>query len=391
MELSQRAQAIKPSPSMQTAAKAAALRAQGRDIIGLSAGEPDFPTPEHIQQAAIRAMKAGQTKYTLVDGTIDVRQAVVDKFQRENHLRYQLHEVIVSSGAKHSIFNVMAAILNPGDEVIIPAPYWVSYPDVAKIFGAVPVEVVGDKSHALKITPEKLAAKITPKTKLLMLNSPSNPSGAVYSKKELQDLATVLLQHPQVFIISDDIYEHILWTDEPFCNIVNACPELKERTAVINGASKAYAMTGWRIGYTGAPEYIVKAMKKIQSQSTSAPCSISQAATVAALNGPQDCLSEMLVAFKTRHDHVVKRLNEIPGFECAPASGAFYAFPHIEGAMQALGLPSDVAFAEHLLDQAEVAIVPGSAYGTPGYLRLSYATNIDTLDKALDRISKALR
>lgn len=389
--LSNRINSIKPSPTLAVTDKASALKREGRDIISLSAGEPDFDTPEHIKAAAGEAMQKGDTKYTAVDGTPALKQAIIDKFKRENQLNYTSKQILVSSGAKHSIFNLLGAVINPGDEVIIPAPYWVSYPDMVLLFDGKPVCVATSIESRLKITPEQLARHITPKTKLLILNSPSNPSGMNYSKAELKALGDVLVRHPQVLICSDDIYEHILWGKEPFSNLVNACPELYERTIVVNGVSKAYAMTGWRIGYAAGPEKIIGAMKKLQSQSTSNPCSIAQAAAVAALNGDHSCLQTMRQAFKERHDFLIARLNATPGFHCLSADGAFYAFPQVAGAIKTLGLQDDLAFSEYLLEKANVAVVPGSAFGMPGFIRLSYATSKKILEAALQRINSSLK
>jgi aspartate aminotransferase len=390
IKLSQRVQRVKPSPTLAVTARAKALRDAGEDIIGLGAGEPDFDTPEHIKEAAKLAIQNGDTKYTAVDGTAGLKQAVIDKFSRDNGLDYAPEQILVSVGGKQSFYNLAQAMLDEGDEVIIPAPYWVSYPDMVLLADATPVIVEAGIEQNFKITPEQLEAAITPKTRLLVLNSPSNPTGVAYSKAELAALGEVLLRHPQVLIATDDMYEHILWTNEPFVNIVMACPELYERTIVLNGVSKAYSMTGWRIGYAGGPARLIGAMKKIQSQSTSNACSIAQAAAQAALNGPQDCIAEMVTAFKQRHDMLVAALNELPGFSCLPSDGTFYAFPSVHEAMQALGSADDVAFSEALLTDAGVALVPGSAFGAPGHVRLSYATSMDNLTNAVSRISDRL-
>ncbi len=391
IKLSQRVQRVKPSPTLAVTARAKALRDAGEDIIGLGAGEPDFDTPEHIKDAARQAIENGDTKYTAVDGTAGIKQAIIDKFSRDNGLDYALEQILVSVGGKQSFYNLAQALLDEGDEVIIPAPYWVSYPDMVLLADATPVIVDAGIEQNFKINPEQLEAAITPKTRLLVLNSPSNPTGVAYSKAELRALAEVLLRHPQVLVATDDMYEHILWTEEPFANIVMACPELYERTIVLNGVSKAYSMTGWRIGYAGGPAKLIGAMKKIQSQSTSNACSIAQAAAQAALQGPQDCVSEMVTAFKERHDKLVAALNELPGFSCLPSDGTFYAFPDVHEAMQALGSADDVAFSETLLTEAGVALVPGSAFGAPGHVRLSYATSMDNLTNAVSRISDRLR
>jgi aspartate aminotransferase len=388
--LSQRVQNIKPSPTLAITARAKALTAAGEDIIGLGAGEPDFDTPDHIKQAAIAAIEAGQTKYTAVDGTPKLKAAVMRKFDRDNQLHYEPEQILVSCGGKHSFFNLAQALLNPGDEVIIPAPYWVSYPDMVILAGGIPVVVEAGIEHGFKITPEQLATAITPKTRLVVINSPSNPTGIIYSHAELRALGAVLRGHNDIIVTSDDIYEHISWNDEPFANIVNLCPDLMERAVVLNGVSKAYAMTGWRIGYAGGPAWLISAMKKIQSQSTSNPASISQAAAQAALDGDQGCIQTMITAFKTRHDYVVDRLNTIPGITCLPSQGAFYSFPDCREAMARLELADDLAFAEHLINEAGVAMVPGSAFGAPGYMRLSFATSQENLNKALDRITQAV-
>ena len=389
-QLSQRVQNIKPSPTLAITARAKALKAAGKDIIGLGAGEPDFDTPEHIKQAAIAAINAGQTKYTAVDGTPELKAAVARKFARDNKLNYAANQILVSCGGKHSFFNLTQALLNPGDEVIIPAPYWVSYPDMVTLAEGVPVIVEADIDAGFKITPEQLEAAITPKTRMMVMNSPSNPTGVTYSHAELQALGAVLEKHERVIVLSDDIYEHIYWNDEPFANIVTLCPKLVERSVVLNGVSKAYSMTGWRIGYAGGPAWLISAMKKIQSQSTSNPTSISQAAALEALDGDQACIQTMVTAFKARHDYVVDRLNNIKGLQCLPSQGAFYSFPNCQEAIAALGLVDDIAFAEHLITNSNVALVPGSAFGAPGYMRLSFATSMENLTTALDRIEQAI-
>ncbi len=391
IELAARVQRIKPSPTLAVTARAAELRAAGHDVIGLGAGEPDFDTPDHIKEAAVAALHQGDTKYTPVDGSRALKEAVAAKFQRDNALAYEANQILVSSGAKQCLFNAMAALLNEGDEVVIPAPYWVSYPDIALIFGAKPVIVSAGAESRFKITPEQLEAAITDRCRMVILNSPSNPTGTAYTKDELAALGAVLERHPKVVAVSDDIYEHILWRDEPFSNIVNAAPTLKERAVVVNGVSKAYAMTGWRIGYAAGPAPLIGAMKKIQSQSTSNACSISQAASVAALEGDQGCIAPMLEQFKSRHDFVVERLNAMPGVECMPCDGTFYCFPKVQAAMDRIGSKDDIAFAESLLNDAGVALVPGSAFGAPGYARISYATSMANLEQAMDRMDQALR
>jgi aspartate aminotransferase len=382
---------VKPSATLAITARAKELKAQGKDIIGLGAGEPDFDTPEHIKQAAIEAIHAGFTKYTAVDGTSSLKQAIIDKFQRDNGLHYQPNQVLVSCGGKQSFFNLAQALINPGDEVIIPAPYWVSYPDMVLLAEGKPVIVQAGLEQGFKITPAQLQGAITAKTRLVVLNSPSNPTGVAYTRAELLALGEVLLQYPDILIASDDMYEHILWADEPFSNIVTACPALYDRTVVMNGVSKAYSMTGWRIGYAAGPEWLLKAMKKVQSQSTSNPTSISQVAAEAALNGDQVCIAEMLGHFKARHDYVVAELNKIKGVNCLPSQGAFYSFPDMREAIAALdGINDDLELADYLLNEAGVALVPGSAFGQPGYMRLSFATSMENLSEALKRIGNRL-
>ncbi len=375
---------------MAVTSRAAQLRAEGKDVIGLGAGEPDFPTPLHIKQAAIAAINAGHTTYTAVDGTASLKQAIINKFKRDNALDYQPNQILVSCGGKQSFFNLSLAYLNPNDEVIIPAPFWVSYPDMVKIADATPIIVATEQKNRFKMTAAQLENAITENTKLVVINSPSNPSGVAYTKEELSALAEVLLKHPHILIATDDMYEHIIWSDEGFHNIVNVCPELYSRTIVMNGVSKAYSMTGWRIGYVGGPAEIIAAMKKIQSQSTSNPTSIAQYAAEEALNGSQDCIQDMLQAFKQRHRFVVDSLNQINGVSCIDSDGTFYAFPDFSQAMQQAGIEDDVEFAEKLLNKANVALVPGSAFGCPKHMRLSFATSMQNLEAALERIKQAL-
>ena len=388
--LSKRVQKVKPSPTLAVTARALALKAEGKDIIGLGAGEPDFDTPLNIADAGVDAIRKGITRYTAVDGTAELKDAIIAKFKRDNGLTYQRNQILVSSGAKQTCFNLCAALLDPGDECIIPAPYWVSYPDMALLADGVPVFINAGPSQGYKISPEQLAAAITPRSKMIFINSPSNPTGAAYTKAELQALGAVLSQHPQVVIASDEMYEHIYWAPEPFSSFVQANPSLYDRTVTINGVSKAYAMTGWRIGYCGGPKDIVAAMSTIQGQSTSNASSISQRASTEALNGDQTRVGEMNKAFKARHDFVVAGLNAIPGLSCLPGAGTFYAFANVEGAMQALGMKDDNAFAEYLLIQAGVAVVPGSGFGAPNHMRLSFACSMQTLEEALRRIGAAL-
>lgn len=391
IRLSARVQRVKPSPTLAVTAHAKALRDAGQDIIGLGAGEPDFDTPDHIKAAAIAAIQAGDTKYTAVDGTPALKRAIIGKFRRDNQLEYSPEHILVSVGGKQTFFNLVQALLDAGDEVIIPAPYWVSYPDMVLLADGAPVIIEAGIEQRFKVTPAQLEAAITDRTRLFVINSPSNPTGVAYSRAELEALGEVLRRHPQVLIASDDMYEHIVWSEEPFTNIVNACPDLYDRTIVMNGVSKAYSMTGWRIGYAGGPARLIGAMKKVQSQSTSNPASISQAAAQAALEGDQSCVTDMLKAFKQRHDYLVEALNGLPGISCLPGDGTFYAFPDIHDAMRAAGIEDDVEFAEKLLAEAGVAVVPGSAFGAPGYMRLSFATSLDTLQAAISRISDWLK
>jgi len=392
VSLSQRVQSIKPSPTLAVTNRAAELRASGLDIIGLGAGEPDFDTPEHIKEAAIKAIQNGQTKYTAVDGTPALKNAIIEKFRRENGFEFAANEILVSSGGKQSFFNLSLALLDPEDEVIIPAPYWVSYPDMVRITGAVPVIIEGSAEQRFKISAKQLEQAITPKTKLMVINSPSNPSGMSYSEEELGEIAKVLVQHPNILIATDDMYEHIQWTGKPFKNILNVCPELKERCIVLNGVSKAYAMTGWRIGYAAGPAKLIAAMKKIQSQSTSNPASISQAAALAALESGTEFVTPMVKAFKERHDYVVQRLNDMPNVSCLAADGTFYVFPDFSQVIESRDdITDDVDLAEFLINKANVAVVPGSAFGSPGHVRLSFATSLETLQEALDRIQKAVK
>ena len=394
--LSQRIGRIKESPTLAITEKASRLKSEGKDIIGLAAGEPDFDTPDFIKQAAIKAIQDGLTKYTPVTGLPSLKKAVAAKLLRENNLHYETNEIVVGVGAKQCIFNLCLSILNASDEVIIPAPYWVSYADITQLTGAKPVVVHCGIEQSFKITPTQLKAAISKKTKLVFLNSPSNPTGAVYSKTELRNIANVLLKHPHIYIGTDDIYEKINLNNEPFNNILMIEPKLKNRCIVLNGVSKAYSMTGWRIGYAAGPNNIITAMGILQSQSTSNPTSISQAAAEAALNSDQSCIIPMLNAFKARHAFVVNTINEISGINCIPAQGAFYSFPDAREAIKALHIAGkiktgdDIAFSEYLLDTTGVAVVPGSAFGAEGYFRLSFATSMKNLKEALTRIKQAI-
>ena len=385
--IANRMQAVKPSPTLVVAAKAEQMRAQGLDIINLGTGEPDFDTPEHIKKAAIEAIEAGYTKYTPVDGITPLKEAIRDKFKRDNGLDYALNQILVSVGGKQSCYNLCQALLNDGDEVLIPAPYWVSYPDMVLLAGGVPVTLHTTPAMRYKITPAQLAAAITPNTKLFFINSPSNPSGVAYTYEELKALGEVLKQHPQVIIATDDMYEHILWS-QPFVNILDACPELYERTIVLNGVSKAYAMTGWRIGYAGGPAPIISAMKTVQSQSTSNPCSIAQRAALKALTSGDETVHVMVKAFHERHDYVVQRLREMPGIDVIPADGTFYIFPSVQAIIERKGFANDIEFADQLLQKEGLALVPGSAFGCEGCIRLSFATSMDILRQALDRLQR---
>ncbi|MGH8443427.1 MAG: pyridoxal phosphate-dependent aminotransferase [Nevskiaceae bacterium] len=389
MDLSQRVSRIKPSPTLAVTAKAAELKAQGVDVMSLGAGEPDFDTPAHIKEAAHQAIRDGFTKYTAVGGIPGLKAAIAAKMKRDNALDYKPNQIVASTGGKQACYNLCQALLNDGDESIIPAPYWVSYPDMVLLAGGTPVFIPTTAATRFKITPEQLERAITRRTRLFWINSPSNPSGMAYTHAELRALGDVLRKHPQVVIATDDMYEKILWTPEPFANVINLCPDLHERTVVIHAASKTYSMTGWRLGWACGPAKLIAAMTDIQSQSTSNPNSIAQVAVEAALNGDQSCVAEMVKAFKGRHDRLVAGLNGIPGVKCVPGDGTFYAFPNVEGLMEKLGCKDDLALADVLLNKGRVAVVPGSAFGTPGYLRLSFATSDKVLAESVARI-KAL-
>ena len=388
--LSSSIQRIKPSPTIAVTQKARELKAAGRDVIGLGAGEPDFDTPDHIKAAAVSAIDAGYTKYTPIDGSAELKAAICRKFERENQLTFSSSQVLVTCGAKQALFNLCLALLGPGDEAIVPAPYWVSYPDMVRLADAEPVFIPAGIEQDFKITAAQLEAAITPRSRLLILNSPSNPTGASYSRGELQALGAVLARHPQIVIAADDIYEHIHWASQPFASFASACPTLADRTVTVNGVSKAYAMTGWRIGYAAGPRELITAMKTIQSQSTSNPCSISQAAAVAALDGDQAPVGQMAAAYKARHAYVVDALNAIEGLECRRGEGTFYAFPKVRDALDRLGMEQDVELVEYLLNTADLATVPGSAFGAPSYLRLSFACSMATLEEAMRRLKRAL-
>ncbi len=387
---------IKPSPTIAVSMKAAELKAQGKDIISLGMGEPDFDTPENIKQAAIEAIRKGDTKYTAVDGTAALKKAIIGKFKRENNLEYKPSEITVSTGAKQVIYNALVASLNAGDEVLIQAPYWVSYPDMVLLAGGTPVIVESSADNNFKMLPANLAAKITAKTKWLILNSPSNPTGACYSADELRALAEVLLQHPQVHILADDIYEHLIFDGLKFATIAEVEPRLKPRTLMVNGVSKAYAMTGWRIGYAAGPENLIKAMATIQSQSTSSPSSISQAAAVEALNGVQDYISSSRKVFESRRNTVVSMLNAIDGIDCNVPNGAFYVFPSCAGLVgkttpAGKKIENDNDFSAYLLEEALVAVVPGIAFGAASHFRISYAASEEFLQNSMQRIADACK
>lgn len=384
---------VKPSPTIAVTNKARELKAAGRDVIGLGAGEPDFDTPDNIKQAGIRAIENGETKYTAVDGIPELKQAVVEKFSRENGVSYDVSEISVAAGGKHIIYNALLATINPGDEVIIPAPYWVSYPDIALLAGGVPVFIEADASANFKLTPAQLEAAITDKTKWLIFNSPSNPTGAAYTAEEIKALTDVLLKYEHVWILADDIYEHLTYEGFQFKTLVAVEPALKSRTLTMNGVAKAYAMTGWRIGFAGGPQELIGGMRKLQSQSTSNPCSISQWASVEALNGPQDFIDERRAVFAKRRDLVVSMLNEAEGVHCPVPEGAFYVYPSVEGCMGRTSkggklLKTDEDFVSALLDEEGVAAVHGEAFGLSPYFRVSYATSTESLEEACRRIQR---
>lgn len=394
LQLSQRVQSIKPSPTLVVTAKAAELRAAGRDVIGLAAGEPDFDTPEHIKEAAIQALKDGFTKYTPVPGIPELRQAVVDKFKNDNGLDFEIAQTSVSTGGKQAIYNLLQALIGPGDEVLMPAPYWVSYPDMTLLAEGTPVVVKTKEKYGFKLRPEKLDKAITPQTKLLILNSPSNPTGEAYSVEELEQLGAVLLRHPHVMVMCDDIYEKLVYDGPSYPTLAQAVPALKERCIIINGVSKAYAMTGWRIGYAVGPVPLIKAMNTIQSQVTSGATSIAQKAAVAAMTGPQDVLDPMIKAFRERRDYVVKRVNTIPGMACRKPAGAFYNYINVDkliGKKDPDGnrIKSSIDLAAFFLSDAEVAVVPGVAFGLDPFFRISFATSMENLEEALNRLERS--
>ena len=381
---------VRSSPTGAVLALVTELRARGRDIISLGAGEPDFDTPKHIRDAAFDAISAGKTRYTPIDGTAELKGAIQAKFARENGLDYGTSEIIVTSGGKQALFNLCMALLGPGDEAIIPAPFWVSYPDMVLLAEAEPVIVETGIEQDFKMTPAQLETALNEKTRLVFINSPCNPTGASYTRSELESLGAVIDKYPGVVVVADDMYEHIYWAAEPFVTFAAACPGLFERTVTVNGVSKAYAMTGWRIGYAGGPAALINGMKTVQSQSTSNPCSVSQAAAEAALSGDQAPVADMCAAYRQRHDYLVEALNRIPGVLCRSGEGTFYAFPHVQGAVERLGLADDTALAETLIRDADVACVPGTAFGAPGYLRMSFACSLETLREAVKRLNRVL-
>lgn len=392
--IASRLKTIRPSPTLAVTTKAAELKAAGFDVIGLGAGEPDFDTPEHIKEAARVAIKNGETKYTAVDGTMALKKAICGKFEKENNLKYTPDQITVGTGAKQVLFNALFATINPTEEVIIPAPYWVSYIDIVAFAEGIPVVVNTQESNGFKLKPEELEKAINENTKWLILNSPSNPTGSAYTEAELKALAKVLLKYPQVLILSDDIYEHVIYDDFKFATIAQVEPELFDRTFTLNGVSKAYAMTGWRLGYGGGSKDIIKAISIIQSQSTSNPCSISQAAAVAALNGKQDFIADNNANFQRRRDLVVSALNDIKGIRCAKPVGAFYVFPSCHGLIgkktpKGAIINNDGDFVTYLLEEALVAVVPGAAFGAENYFRISYATKVEFLQEACERIARA--
>lgn len=388
--ISERLRQVKPSATIAISSKAMEMRAAGINVISMSAGEPDFDTPEFIKQAAKDAMDNGMTKYTQVDGLPELKDVIINKFINDNDLTYQRENILVSTGAKQTLYNLFQAILGPGDEVIIISPYWVSYPDMVLLADAKPVIVDTYQENDFSINFDEFADAVNEKTKLVIINSPSNPTGITYSKNDYQAIGSILEKYPDTYIATDDMYEYIYWGEDPFVSFAQACPDLFDRTITINGVSKSYAMTGWRIGYCGGPANVVGAMKKVQSQSTSNPSSISQAATIAALDGPKDEIYEMVEQYKIRHDYLFSALNAINGFKASPGTGAFYLFPDVKSAIKNIGFSDDIEFSEYLIETANVAVVPGSAFGSSGYVRLSYATSLEQIEDAVDRISKSL-
>ena len=388
--LTKRINSVKPSATITISAKAMELRAQGVDVISLSQGEPDFDTPMHIKDAAIQAINDGKTKYTSVDGTPEIKEAIINKFKRDNNLDYKPENILVSTGAKQTLFNLFQSVLEEGNEAIVISPYWVSYPDMVILAGAKPVIVDTLQKNNFDLDLDLLREALSDNTRLIILNSPSNPTGVTFTREQYQGMGNILKDYPNVLIATDDMYEHIYWGNEKFCSFAEACPDLFDRTITVNGVSKAYAMTGWRIGYCGGPTDVVKAMKKIQGQSTSNASSISQVAATAALNGSHDEVLGMVKEYKNRHQYLCEALNSLDGFKAVPGTGAFYLFPNVNEAIEALGMKDDLEFSEYLLETAGVAVVPGTAFGAKGYIRISYATSMDALEESISRIKKAL-
>ena len=388
--LSERVRKVKPSATIAISSKAMEMRSAGVDVISMSAGEPDFDTPEYIKDAAKMAMDSGMTKYTQVDGVPDLKQAIINKFSEDNDLIYDPENILVSTGAKQTLYNLFQAILGPGDEVIIISPYWVSYPDMVLLADAKPVIVDTFQENDFALDISALADAINDKTKLVIINSPSNPTGITFSRSDYESIGAILQNHPDVYVATDDMYEYIYWGDEPFISFAQACPSLFDRTITINGVSKSYAMTGWRIGYCGGPSDVIGGMKKVQSQSTSNASSISQAAAIAALNGSKDEIQSMVEQYKLRHDYLCSALNDIDGFKTTPGTGAFYLFPDVTNVIEQKGFSDDVELSQYLIEKANVAVVPGSAFGSPGYIRLSYATSLELIKEAVKRISNSL-
>ena len=388
--ISKRVRKVKPSATIAISSKAMEMRSAGIDVISMSAGEPDFDTPEYIKDAAKAAMDKGMTKYTQVDGVPDLKEAIINKFSEDNELKYQPANILVSTGAKQTLYNLFQAILGDGDEVIIISPYWVSYPDMVLLADATPVFVDTFQENDFSIDLNAFADALNDRTKLVIINSPSNPTGITFSRSDYESIGAILENYPNVYVATDDMYEYIYWGDQPFVSFAQACPALFDRTITINGVSKSYAMTGWRIGYCGGPADVIGAMKKIQSQSTSNPSSISQAATIAALNGSKDEVYAMVEQYKIRHDYFCNALNAIRGFKTSPGTGAFYLFPDVKNVIEEKGFKGDIELSEYLIESANVAVVPGSAFGSTGYIRLSYATSLDQIKEAVERITKSL-
>ena len=388
--ISERVRKVKPSATIAISSKAMEMRSAGVDVISMSAGEPDFDTPEYIKDAAKLAMDNGMTKYTQVDGLPDLKQAIINKFNEDNQLIYDPENILVSTGAKQTLYNLFQAILGSGDEVIIISPYWVSYPDMVLLADAKPVIVDTFQENDFALDISSFEDSINDKTKLVIINSPSNPTGITFSRADYESIGAILENYPDIYVATDDMYEYIYWGDEPFVSFAQACPSLFDRTITINGVSKSYAMTGWRIGYCGGPADVIGGMKKVQSQSTSNASSISQAATIAALNGPKDEIYSMVEQYKLRHDYLCTALNNIDGFKTTPGTGAFYLFPDVKNAIEKKGFSDDVELSQYLIEKANVAVVPGSAFGSPGYIRLSYATSLELAKEAVKRISDSL-